>query len=526
MSREEKDGFWDIGKLVPQKRAGLSRFSGGPTLSPVTLPPTSASTQASAADERRLTQPQGTAKTEDMTYVPAGNPLLLSVTVRRRPGGYSFYEQFRRDAGKYFDLLGDAVPYVPFFSYTPQYNQLSDEQRAYYLYFRTEVREGRYPKADKGYFFLLVYEIINLPDRIPPKEGARMLATLWDAYRRELSGIDRYMIPWLTDYCLVHALPCPELSPDCLFAAAEGDGVEFFFGNAAEATPEGILRMLHLSSDYRFESSRAVTDENRALFTHHIVGAMGAVLPHLFGAGLIGRGEHPETVRRRAFAGSLCSHNVRAELEYTYISLRRSEGLRRTVGLAVKYAENHLRAALGIRARLSASALAPSLREIIDRYFAGVRTALAPRREPAPEPAYQRLYDAEETGIDRASAAAIESSSWELTRRLVIEEDEILPILPTGAEPEREITSAEPPSVADAPGDPLSALVEAFLLGGDAPTATARRLGLLPAQAAETVNEAFVTLLGDVLVEPCGDGFVLIEDYREDAEQWLTIHKK
>ena len=33
-------------------------------------------------------------------------------------------------------------------------------------------------------------------------------------------------------------------------------------------------------------------------------------------------------------------------------------------------------------------------------------------------------------------------------------------------------------------------------------------------------------LLGDVLVEPSGDEFVLIEDYREEAEQWLNNNKE
>ncbi len=520
MSREDKDSFWDIGKLVPPGRSAIGRFSGGPRLTPVTEPPSGRPAEHAEAEERRLTLPREEVGEEVRTYTPSGNPLLLSVTVRRRPGGYSFYEQFRREAHRLFPLEGEPVGYIPLFSYTPQYSQLSEAQRAYYLYLRTEVRAGRYPRADRGYFFLLVYEIINLPDLIPPERGARMLADLWGAYRASLGGIDRYMIPWLTDYCLVHALPCPELAPDCLFAAAEGEGVEFFFGNAAEATPEGITRMLHLSSDYRFETSRALTDENRDLITRHIIGAMGAVLPHLFGAGLLGRGEHPAHTARRAFAGSLCAHNVRAELEFTYISLRRSETLRRTVGLAVKYAENRLRAALGIRARLSAAALPPELRAVIDAYFDGVQGELAPRKEPAPVPAYERLYDAPEVGIDRDHAAAIEADSWELTRRLVVEEDETEQALPTV-----EIPPSAPP-VDEAPcGDTVAELVAAFLDGGDAPAAAARRLGLLPAQAAETVNEAFVALLGDILVEPCGDGFALIEDYREDAEQWLNNNK-
>jgi hypothetical protein len=84
----------------------------------------------------------------------------------------------------------------------------------------------------------------------------------------------------------------------------------------------------------------------------------------------------------------------------------------------------------------------------------------------------------------------------------------------------------EPPAETPPADGAVAALVAAYLEGGAAPAAAVRRLGLLPAQAAEKVNEAFVALLGDVLVEPCGDEFVLIEDYREEAEQWLNNNRE
>ena len=516
--KEERDAFWDIGKLVPRRRPTAHRFSSGTPL--VSVEDTGSLPPREDVGERRLTPPPAAAATEEHTYTPEGNPLLLSVTVRRTPGGYSFYEQFRREALRLFETEGTPSPYVPFFSFTPQYNQLSPEQRAYYLYFRSEVRSGRYPKADKGYFFLLVYEIINLPERIPPTEGARLLADLWGAYRRELSGLDRYMIPWLTDYCLVHAVPCPPLTSDCLSAVADGEGVEFFFGNAAERSEEGILRFLQLSSDYHFEASRILTDENRAAVTRHITGALGAVLPQLLAAGLICRSEKPERLLRRAFSGSLCAHNVRAEIELTYISLRRAEGLRKTVGLAVKYAENRLRAALGIRARLSAAALPSHFAEVIDGYFASALSSTLGERG-APPPAYERLYAAPEEGLDRASAAAIEEASWELTRRLVADTEEALaPLAPSAPIP----TPPVPPAASAPEG--IEALVLAFLRGGEAPTLAARAAGIPPALAAEQVNDLFLTVLGDVLLEPEGGGFVLIEEYREEAEKWLKNNRK
>ncbi len=532
--REDRDAFWDIAKLLPKRREPNVR----PFASPVLTPVTDATPPSPPSPSRRLTAlPLSSGEVETTTYVPRENALIRSVTVRRTVGGHSFYEQFRRDAERYLDAPATPCEYTPFFSFTPQYNQLSAEQMAYYLHFRSEVRCGRYPRTDKGYFFLLVYEIIHLEGRIPPAEGARLLSALWEAYRKSLDGIDRYMVPWLSDYCLLHALPCPsELSPDCLSAAAESDGIGFYFGTATVATPEGVLRLLSLSSDYRFETSRALTDKTKTLFYRHVTGAMARVYSHLFSAGMLSFSERPERQHRRAFLGTLCAHNIRAELEVEYISLRHTDALRRTVSLAVKYTENLLRAALGIRARLSTAGLDAEVRAVIDRYFAAVRSSL-PSREPTPvTPAYEKLYDAPERGLDTTSAREIEAASWQLTRRLVTEEELPEATVPPSRPAAKPPSSASPapisppPSVpAASPGAPSSGLYEAvraFLAGKDAPRELARHRACPLPLLAEEVNEAFLAAYGDVLLEPSGEEYTVIEDYREDIEEWLKTLTK
>ncbi len=562
--RGDRDAFWDIGKLLPKRREPSARPFTAPTLTSVTddAPPSPPSAS------RRLTAfPAAPGEVVTTVYAPKENALIRSVTVKRTVGGHSFYEQFRRDAERYFDTPGTSCDYTPFFSFTPQYNQLSEEQMAYYLYFRSEVRCGRYPRTDKGYFFLLVYEIIHLSSRIPPAEGACLLAALWGAYRKDLDGIDRYMAPWLSDYCLLHVLPCPrDLSPECLSAASEADAIGFYFGTATVATPEGVLRLLSLSSDYRFEASRALTDETKALFHRHITGAMARVFSHLFSAGMLSLSERPERQHRRAFLGTLCAHNIRAELEVEYISLRHTDALRRTVSLAVKHTENLLRAVLGIRARLSTVGLDTEVRSVIDRYFDAVRSSL-PSRHPAPAtPAYEKLYDAPDRGLDSASAKEIEARSWQLTRRLVTEEETDADEMPTDASastaemashltaPTPPLTAAPapiaPPSEATAvplteallavgappvevaasllapPVASLAETISAFLAGGAAPRELARRRACPLPLLAEEVNEAFLAAYGDVLLEPRGDDYTLIEDYREDTEEWLTTLTK
>ena len=520
--KQRQDEFWDISRLVPRRPAATRPFSQGPQMTEVTAPaPASAKAPDAPAEERRITPPPKPTETTERVYTPEGNSLLRSVTVRRTQGAYSFFEQFRIDAHRLFNIEGRACKYVPFFSWAPQYSQLSEPQRDYYFYLRTEVRAGRYPRADKGYFMLLAYEIINLPDLVPPTEGAKLLANLWGAYRADLHGIDRYMSTWMVDYCLMHAIPCPPLSAECLAVAADCDGMEFYYGDLHGADDEDVLRVLHLSSEYRFEASRAITDENRAAFRHHIAGAMARVLPRL-----LSTDGKVERQQRTAFFGSLSAYNMRTEITVEYVSLRHAIALRHTIGLAVKYAENHLRAALGIRARLQCAELSADIRALVDSYFHEEGARLAAKRPTPPPPAYERLYDAPTEGIDTASAAEIEAASWALTRRLVPEEDEIAPVILTPPTPIEEAPTPPPEAPATAADDDLAPLVEAFLRGGNAPRAIAAERGVPLATAAERVNEEFLTVLGDVLLTPDGDGFTMIEEYREDAEAWLKTNKK
>ena len=42
-----------------------------------------------------------------------------------------------------------------------------------------------------------------------------------------------------------------------------------------------------------------------------------------------------------------------------------------------------------------------------------------------------------------------------------------------------------------------------------------------PLTIAERINEAFSDAIGDVIIENTGDGFAIIEDYREEICEWL-----
>ena len=122
--KQRQDEFWDISRLVPRRPAAARPFSQGPKMTEVAAPAPASASDASAGNRRISLPPKPTEMTEAV-YTPKDNSLILLVTVRRTEGGYSFFEQFRIDAHRFFDKEGHECAYVPFFSWSPQYSQLT-----------------------------------------------------------------------------------------------------------------------------------------------------------------------------------------------------------------------------------------------------------------------------------------------------------------------------------------------------------------------------------------------------------------
>ena len=523
------DSFWDLDSLLPvRKRTAGSPFAASTSTVEVGSHEKAKSTPTENAECRFSTPPQKNADTSEQIteHERPDNRFISLVRVKRRSSAYNFYGQFCRDALKYLDKEGEACPFAPFFSYIPQYAQLTPDQLAYYLYWRSGLRKGQFLETEESYFYLYVYEIINLPEFILPKDGIFFLCDVWVAYRKALPRIDKFMTEWVMDYCLVHDLPCPyvRLRPFLAEILPLASHKEFYLGAMGDYGKEGTETALAFFSAYRFRESRYAKGEQGAIFEEHILSVMSGVLSDLSRSQKDLLREAARTVRtHEAFCGSLCAQNVRCRLEITYYAIQDVSYLRGTVTAAVKYAENKLRAALSIKSRLAVPPLDPAVRERIDRYFDRVSPALHPRKS-VEIPVYERLYDAPANSTDLSRAGEIERQSWFTTRALVSEEEweEIEKQEENDAYPSADRKATEQ-CQAD---DDLSEMERRYLhlvTAGD--RADVRRLlaecGMLEEEIACTVNEKSMERLGDVVLEMTEDGYGLVPDYMEEVSEWI-----
>ena len=516
---KERDDFWDLDKLVPKKQSTSSPFA---TTSQVKEHNIAGSDGTSSA-ERNLSfrnMPSRT-RTEDTVYEPDKNGLIRRITIKRAIDKYDFYGNFRKAALIYYDYKTAKCEFAPFYSYMPQYSQLNPQQKNYYFYWRDEVRRGKFIKCDYSYIYLFVYEILNLPDKIEPKDGIGLICRIWREYRAALPRIDAYFSVWLQDYCFVHNLPCPisEIRDFIFDVIAGADFKEFYLSDSLGGGADGIEAMIAYLSDYDWRKTKYAEGENKDIFRNHMLGALKLVITGYFRDGkTLASGEY-SILKRDAFPHSLCTHAVKCKLEIEYLPLARDEQLRNLVTGAVRYAENKLRALVGVKSRLGIKELNDDVRYLIDGYFDNIFEIERRRRERECAPEYEKLYDAEDKILSFSDADEIERASWSTTARLVTEDE---------LEDEQTDESSDDSIAESGCTDVTTESVCADDLGLSAEDINVlanlvREDGDVSDDAFERINEAFLESdIGDIILEHDGEKYTIIEDYREEVKEWLA----
>ena len=527
---DDKDAFWDLSSLLPPRKRTeeKKRFATAITPAPVNAEGENPANNI-PKEELRLTS-RTEENCEVIEYQPEGNNLIRNVRVLRRVSDYNFYDRFRRDAIKYLgEERTEEVPFTPFFSYIPQYAQLSEAQKEYYFYWRSAVRRGEYPRTEESYYFLYIYEIINLPEYIPPKQGAELLISVWAGYRKALPRIDKYMAEWFADYCLVHGIsgPFEGLRPFLAKILPHATMKEFYLGAMGDYTPRGIDTALAFFSDYRWRDSRYAAGENYALFETHIFASLAPVVEYLFTRERFFVKEASRTIcKRDAFCGSLCAHNVRCRLQVTYHTVQDVAFLRTCLTAAVKYVENKLRSLLAVKSRLSVNLPLLDVKEMIDRYFDAVANKIRTPKAPPPPPEYEKLYDLPKTAPSFRNASEIERSSWDTTYALVTEEElELLKSeIKDKADAEISLKASELPAQdAGILTEEEGAYLRAVLASDRAAVrALLARTGRLEDEWAAAINEKSMESIGDVVLLEGEDGYQPIEDYKEEMSEWIS----
>lgn len=528
--KEELDDFWDIGRLIPPKPKNASK----PTISPAQTVPTDISIDISSLSserneiEQRLTVSQRTpSHVEKHSPVYAKyekfSPLIFHVKILNWKSTYNYYEFFCRQAAALYHKHGTECPEVHFFSYVAQYSQLNRRQLDWYLWWRECVRNGVYLKTDISYIYLLIFEIINLGNAIDTASSLDILIALWTNYKDDYPQLTGALGDWICDYSLIHKLPIA--FPDKRIGREMISSVSFaevFFSFDLSDTALLSRFLISFCNSHNYRKSKFYVDDQKALYDRHLPAALEYLLQRTDIAQRLA--EQPRKhVSRVAFTGALCSYKTRKHIEVDYLSLCDSHEIKSKIGDIIKYAENKLRAYLGIRSRLGISLSNEKIKKCIDEYFSG---ALALSRESGAKlPEYEKLYEIKETEFSLKSALDIEQQSWEVTEKLVeaFEEESPQKLIPIKAEQESPRENPNETSELACFLADISSHLEFFqyVLHDDivGQQTYIKEHRLMPETIVDEINDRAADILGDIVIEEYEDGYRIIEDYKSMFEQ-------
>ncbi len=564
--QQEQDDFWDIDRLLPsggQKRRTISQPTKRSTqaididvpapLIPAT-PPTAMASPFTHTQEPRKDHGGGAYPThhgdvppEEPTLVyEAEGRLLHTVKVYTWRTNYHYFDQFIGDATKYAAKKGERVNREPFFSYFPQYAQMSCRQLAWYLWWRDNARQGVYLETDYAYVLLYLFELLNLPaeEQEVAQNTRDIMANLWMVYRKAYPQLDHYMCEWLCDYCLIHQLTAPVaiLLPALSQVIATARLKEFYLSAMIAVGDESVNLasarvLLAYCCQYDYRKSKFASGEHKALFDTLIPGAVAATFPMVMGR----RGEQTAIVMddsyisRDAYVGALCGYSNKRRIEIAYTSFSRSHDLRFLIGDMVRHIENRIRGALGVRSKLTTHFLTTPIREALDNWLKPrlpkQEVAVKNTATPQPRPEYEAFYDAPSTQISVASADEIEKASWETTRILTeafadegqtegaeiigkTETQEVIPPdIPVTPPIETQMTTSE---LLTALGDLTIFFKAALVEDREGQRAYCQTHHKLPDAVADEINDITTTYeIFDMVLENTGNMYTVIEDYKE-----------
>lgn len=271
--------------------------------------------------------------------------------------GYSSHDKFMKDMKKFEDKVGIKAPFAPFMQYWPTYESMDRSQKAWYFFWRNEVRNGHYPDTDLSYIFVHIYEILSGCGWKNSSDGYAQLMNLWEAYRERFPKLDNYLFDWSHDFAQLHNLNYSMPDGSSLRLPSQPALRDMLIERHREDKPLKLSFLLvDALCDYSIAGSKFYKDGNQMLMHDaipRVVSLADASLLKKKGKGILEL-YGPNRTRKQtyyAFQSAVCPY-ANKRMEVAVRAYTSSQKLRTFINELVRYAENVLREMYGYRGRL------------------------------------------------------------------------------------------------------------------------------------------------------------------------------
>lgn len=464
-------------------------------------------------------------------------------------GAKSFYEQARL-MEDFEDSFEGAMPAV---LSAPSYNDMSDYELRLYFTWRTRVRalaggEASLPNAPSTFLFVYANELLCGIGVKPGKEGFAALDRLSREYAGTSTAFDSHIARWKHDYIIYHGLDSAlmerqvgssrmravEVLRKAESALLAQDECRTWPNNSCEGlpSPEDLLDAMMSLSRYRADRSRFIREHREDVsfvasrvfasmvfhchkrrkndYMHGLFGPPTRTIYTMFPSALFWSATPHEDATYTVSEAE--SYECERGFWWRNYPCRRTE-TSKELGALMHAIDAKLRIAMGDKHPLKERPLPKYQSKFVDD---SILELTARREEEA----------ARHISIDRSSLGGIRSAAARTREALLTDEEredeerEMTPSLASQPTPEAE--SIEPIGSPQASGAGLTneqTHVLKSLLEGETPAdVDSLTLSLM----VDAINELFLDLVGDVVIEFDGDTPMLVEDYEQDVRDVLV----
>ena len=448
---------------------------------------------------------------------------------------------------------------VPFMQYWPTYESMTQAQKKWYFYWRSQVRRKNYLSADLSYMFVHIYEIIHLIGFNSAQIAYDYLVAFWENYRLLHPKLDNYLVDWIADFIVIHKLPQDALVWYAYATTIAGRltdenlALEAWLLTSSQISdiPEGLLNAI---CDYRYTKSKFYqqhssqklidTELRRGLST------IDSYVQQQYGKSLFEyyRPTQTREVRRQPFASAVYEGQRQTITIASVPDWATVADLRTTIASILKYSENRLRRQSNFRGTLRGIELPQEWVDVLDIAFPLEGYAQSSQADRQEKPLVSR-ENIEPLAIDFERVRSLAEESDTVRDRLII--DENTAIVETASE---SIANKDTKQVADnqleglnmnrpedTPDHLLTELVEVGeILSGDTTGVTLLRYLLSASWEAneedvqsildgefltvvlDRLNERAIELLGDQLIFVEDAKLIVTEDFQDEIEHLLS----
>ncbi|WP_410769394.1 TerB N-terminal domain-containing protein [Fontibacillus sp. BL9] len=308
--------------------------------------------------------------------VPESDSLERNLDWRQDFRYVSKEQQFVQTARELEGKSVESAEFVPFQTYWPTYDQMQPGQLRWYLYWRGEVRFGRYPETDLSYLFVYLYELIHGIGWDDPAQGLELMDRVWKAYRKRYPKLDLYVREWMYDLGTVFGLDMPPAEPLVKLPRSLSNVLkELEWGRRFSAEPlELTWEMVLPLIDYEVEKSRYYSDQGRKEMRNYVpkvIALVDGYLAKTKGNKLIERFKPPEKkVTRFLFRSAVYDHEVYGHgVPVSVLPISEHPPFRAYLTQLVRYTENKLRELTGFKGKLRGISIEQEVEQLVSRFL-------------------------------------------------------------------------------------------------------------------------------------------------------------